>query len=167
MERGQALGKIKPVRSPLITAFIATDYVVRGDGVDITIRVGRRSLAVDRLLARVRADTCTFITAWNPYSTASSLGANRRADRELRRELRAARIIFFEGVGRGSEHAETSVLAFGLSRVRSAEIGRRYRQDAIVYTRRGRPAELIALRWLGTNKAARQGATPPGLSTGP
>jgi hypothetical protein len=136
------------VRSPLITAFIATDYVVRGDGYDITIRVGHRSLAVDRLLARMRADTCTFITAWNPYSAASSLGTNRRRDRELRRDLRASRITYLEGTGQGAEHAECSVLAFGISRARAAEIGRRYRQDAIIYTRRDRPAELVVLRWL-------------------
>ena len=121
------------MNSTLINAFIATDYVVRGGGFSVTIRVGHRSLAVDRLLARLRAPSCAFITACSPFSTVTSPGENRLRDRTLRRELQCAGIDFIEGTGRGlGWPAEPSVLAFDLSRVQAAAIGRRYRQDAIV-----------------------------------
>jgi hypothetical protein len=93
-----------------------------------------------------------FITAWNPFSKDRSLGTNESWNRELKRYLIARGFTFVEGEGRGRAgewSPEPSVFAFGISRTEASAIGRRYRQNAIVYVPLGRPAELVMLRWVG------------------
>ena len=108
-------------------------------------------MVVDGLLARMHARNGAFITAWNPFSKSLSFGANEYWNRELKRYLIMRGFAFVEGVGRGRATewpAEPSIFAFGISRAEASAIGRRYRQNAIVFVRLGRRAELIMLRWL-------------------
>jgi hypothetical protein len=136
----------------LVLAYQATDYLVFNDNRTYTVRVGCRSLCIDGLLASKKVGSGAFITAWNPFSKSLSAGANAYWDRELKRDLSARGFAFLEGEGRGEIGEwppEPSVFAFGLSRAQAASIGRRFRQNAIVYVSWGRPAELVMLRWLG------------------
>jgi uncharacterized protein DUF3293 len=138
--------------SNLVLAYRATDYVAFSDGRTFSIRVGRHSLVVDGLLTRMRTRSGAFITAWNPFSKRQSAGVNAHLDRELKACLSARGVAFLVGEGRGQVGEwppEPSILAFGMSRAQAASIGRRYRQNAIVYVPLGRPAELVMLRWLG------------------
>src|SRR5664280_77533 len=78
--------------------------------------------------------------------------SNAYWDRELKGYLSARGFAFLAGEGRGEIGEwppESSILAFGMSRAQAASIGRRFRQNAIVYVSLGRPAELVMLRWLG------------------
>lgn len=139
------------MQSDLVSAYRATDYVAHGSDRAVVIRIGHHSLIVDALLARMHARSGAFITAWNPFSKELSFEANRHWDRELKRYLSARGFVFVEGEGRGRTGEwppEPSILAFGISRTEASEIGRRYRQNAVVYVPQGRPAELIMLRWV-------------------
>ena len=138
--------------SDLVSAYRATDYVAFNGSRAFLVRIGHHSLLVDALLARMKATSGAFITAWNPFSKSQSAGANACRDRELKSYLSAQGFAFLVGEGRGQIGewpAEPSILALGMSRARAAFIGRRFRQNAIVYVPLGRPAELIMLRWLG------------------
>jgi hypothetical protein len=138
--------------SDLVIAYQATDYVVFDDSRNLSVRVGRHSLLVDGLLASMNAGSGSFITAWNPFSRNQSSGINACRNRELKNYVRTRGFTFLPGEGRGEIGewpAEPSIIAFGMSRVQAASIGRRFRQNAIVHVARGRPAELIMLRWLG------------------
>jgi hypothetical protein len=138
------------MQSGLVSAYRATDYVAHGNGWVVVIRIGRHSLIVDRLLARMHARNGAFITAWNPFSKVLSLKANERWNREMKRDLTVRGFAFVEGEGRGRTGEwppEPSILAFGISRTEASAIGRRYRQNAVVYVPRDRPAELVMLRW--------------------
>jgi hypothetical protein len=138
--------------SNLISAYLATDYVVFSKGRTVSIRVGQRSLFVDALLTRIGARSGTFITAWNPFSKSQSVGTNTQRDRELRRYLTANGFAFLTGEGHGQVGdwpPEHSVFALAVSRTQAASVGRRFLQNAIVYVPLGRPAELIMLRWMG------------------
>ena len=140
------------MQSGLVSAYRATDYVAHGSGWVVVIRIGHHSLLVDRLLARVHARNGAFITAWNPFSKELSFGANEHRNHELKRYLSVRGFTFVEAEGRGRTEEwlpEPSVLAFKISCTEAAAIGRRYRQNAIVYVQRGRPAELVMLRWVG------------------
>ena len=140
------------MRSDLVSAYLATDYVAFSEGRAVPIQAGKHSLAVDRLLVRMSARSGAFITAWNPFSKSRSVGANAYWDRELRSCLSTQGFAFLAGEGRGQIEewpAEASLFAFGISRARAAAIGRRFRQNAIVYVPLGRPAQLMMLRWLG------------------
>jgi len=142
--------------SDLVLAYRATNYVAFNDSREFLIRIGRHSLVIDGLLARMKTRSGAFITAWNPYSRNLSPGANACRDRELKSYLNAHGFAFLAGEGRGrigEWPPEPSVLAFGMLRVRAACIGRRFRQNAIVYVPLGRPAELVTLRWLGERSA--------------
>jgi hypothetical protein len=133
-------------------AYLATDYVAFNESRASSIRIGRHSLVIDGLLAKMKTRSGTFITAWNPFSKSQSAGSNAQWDRELKSYLSASGFAFLTGEGRdeiGEWPPEPSVFAFGLSRAQAASIGRRFRQNAIVYVPFGRPAELIMLRWLG------------------
>jgi Protein of unknown function (DUF3293) len=137
--------------SDLISAYRATDYVAHSNGSVVVMQIGRHSLVVDKLLARMRARSGVFITAWNPFSKELSFKANKHWDRALKRDLGARGFTFVEGEGRGRTGEwppEPSVLVFGISRTEAAAIGRRYRQNAVVYVPQGRPAELVMLRWI-------------------
>lgn len=138
--------------SNLVLAYRATDYVAFSDGRTFSVRVGRHSLLVDRLLTRMKTSSGAFITAWNPFSKRQNAGVNASRDRELKNYLSAHGFGFLAGEGRGQIGEwppEPSILALGMSRAQAASVGRRYRQNAIVYVPLGRPAELVLLRWLG------------------
>ena len=144
-------GKQK-MSSDLVLAYRATDYVAFNGRREFLIRIGRHSLVIDGLLTRMKTRSGAFITAWNPYSKSQSTGANAYWDRELKNDLNARGSVFLAGEGRGEIggwHPEPSVFAFGMSRAQAASVGRRFRQNAIVYVSLGRPAELVMLRWLG------------------
>lgn len=139
------------MQSDLVSAYRATDYVVHGNGLDVVIRIGYHSLITDKFLARMNATSGAFITAWNPFGHGLSLTADRHWDFDLKRYLSFRGIAFLEGEGRGrigEWPPELSVFALGLSRSEASAIGRRYRQNAIVYVRQGWPAELLMLRWV-------------------
>lgn len=138
--------------SDLVLAYRATDYVAFDNSRAFLIRIGRHSLVVDGLLAKMNVRSGAFITAWNPFSKGQSVGANACWDRKLKSDLNARGFAFLAGEGRGEIGEwppEPSIFAFGMSRAQAASIGRRFRQNAIVYVSLGRPAELVMLRWLG------------------
>jgi Protein of unknown function (DUF3293) len=140
------------MRSGVVLAYRATDYLAVSDGRAFIIRIGRHSLVIDGLLTRMKTRSGAFITAWNPFSKGQSAGANAYWDRELKAYLSARGFAFLAGEGRGEIGGwppESSVLALGMSRAQAASIGRRFRQNSIVYVPLGRPAELVILRWLG------------------
>ena len=138
--------------SDLVLAYRATDYVAFDDSRALLVRIGHHSLVIDGLLTRMKTRSGAFITAWNPFSKSQSAGANAYWDRELKSHLKVHGFAFLAGEGRGEIGEwppESSIFAFGMSREQAATIGRRFRQNAIVYVPLGRPAELVMLRWLG------------------
>jgi hypothetical protein len=139
------------MQSALVSAYRETDYVAHGNGRVVVVRIGHQSMGVDKLLARMHARNGAFITAWNPFSKSLSLGANEYWNRELKRYLIIRGFTFVGGEGRaraGEWPPEPSIFACGISRTEASAIGRRYRQNAIVYVPLGRPAELVMLRWV-------------------
>lgn len=130
------------------SAYRATDYVAAPPGQRVVIRPGRRSRPADRALARHKARTAAFITAFNPFSRPRGTRANMAAHAALTRALRRLGLPFVEGHGQGDDQrwpAEKSVLVFRMNARIAAAVGRRFRQNAIVHVRLGRPAVLLAL----------------------
>jgi hypothetical protein len=128
--------------------YLATDFVVKIHGREVTITPNKRSPAVEQVLCRFRARTAAFITACNPFSRIQSEITNGRAHSALLGTIRYHGWRFIEGYGQGHDRRwppEKSILVFGLTRAAAAHLGRRYRQNAIVFVRVGRPAELVPL----------------------
>lgn len=133
----------------LIAAYLATDYVIRHRKGEIRLRISEKNPAADCLLHRFKARSAVFVTAWNPLSQSRSPQWNSMAHYKLLIWLRQSRIRFLEGEGRsrsGEWPAEQSVLAFGLNQRRAAQLGRRFRQNAVVMLERGRAPRLLCLQ---------------------
>ncbi len=125
--------------SPLVAAYRRSTYEAAG----ATARIGRRSAAVDALLAHLGVRKGAFVTAWNPYSRPMPRGWN---DRMLARLREAAhRLPLVEGQGGAKGWQERHLLVGGDPR-RIAVLAHRFRQVAIVAVRRGQAARLVMLR---------------------
>jgi hypothetical protein len=130
--RRRAGSRVAPA---LLAAYRAARYRVEVAPARFTLRIGRRSLALARLMRDRRARGCALLTAWNPRGRRRTLAANRAAQRALVEALHAAGIATWPARGldpRGRWRAEESVLALDLAPAAARAFGRRHAQNAIV-----------------------------------
>jgi len=134
-------------------AYRKTDYVVFGSP-GLILRVDEENPELDTFLVREGKQSAAFISGWNPYSEPKSQEENELAHRALMDDLRQCGYNVIEGEGRGRVGdwpAEQSVLAIGIDRAVSEEVGRRFQQNAIVFHELGKPTELLALEKVHIN----------------
>jgi hypothetical protein len=125
-----------PVTPSLRRAYHMTQYTVAG----ITLHIGRRSAAMDRLLRSRRQPEAAFITAYNPFSHPMPPGWNRRMQRCLAQA--AHRWPVLPASGHWRRWCESHFVIFA-PRPCMRVLARRFRQHGIVILRRGQPARLI------------------------
>ncbi|QIQ85714.1 DUF3293 domain-containing protein [Erythrobacter sp.] len=133
----------------LIAAYRATDYWVSLADNRFPLRIGEWSQALADLLRATSARKAVFITAENPFSEATSASANEAAMAGLRRDLEKAGATIFEGYGQGQDTEwppEASFLALGIGKREGGALGRKYRQNAIVWIGPDAIPELVFLR---------------------
>ena len=135
-EAGDATGH--HARAGLEAAYRATEYRIGG----AVARIGRRSAAVDAMLARWGVRQAAVLTAWNPRSARMPPGWNERMQRALLARLRRIGWVEASGTARGWSERH---IAAPLPAARAAVLGRLFRQNAIVLLARRRPARLL---WL-------------------
>ncbi len=125
-------------RPGLLRAYRAAAYEAAG----AVARIGRRSPAVEAVLARLGVRRAGFLGAWNPYSRRMPAGWNQRMQARL--VLATRRLPAVAGHGGGAGWREAHLL-LGADPRRLAVLGRRYRQAAMVVVARGQPARLRLL----------------------
>lgn len=139
-------------RKKLETAFLNTNYFVEQDeGGSILIRVGEPNANLDELLRGHGVNAWAFVTAYNPFGQQTSDADNDRRHAELCGELAKLGIKFLLGCGESVEKdwpPERSVLALGLDKEASIELGRKFEQLAIVVGVLGGRSKL---EWCGQN----------------
>jgi hypothetical protein len=126
------------VRPALLRAYRRTSYTTAG----ASVRIGRRSAAMDALLGGVTASAGGFVTAWNPLSRRMPDGWNRRMQRALIAHTRRLPCSTGHGIGHGWSEEHLFVAA---DPRRVLVLARRFRQLGIVVVGRGRPARLVLL----------------------
>lgn len=132
-----------------IAAYRKTDYRFREGRDAVTLRIDRRSDELVRLFASSGYACAVFITAFNPYGQAQGIDANEAAHARLGAELRALSACVMEGAGIDSSSAwpeERSYFALGVDLNAASILGKRYRQDAIVWVGTNAVPKLILLR---------------------
>ncbi len=115
----------------------------------IIIEVGKKCPELDLLLLEQKVQEWAFITAWNPFSKVLSDGENNERHLQLLDMVRQYKC--WEGEGIGSDPAwppERSLLILGILHQEAIEIGKRFKQNAIVYGRINEAAELLRLLML-------------------
>ena len=115
----------------LIAAYEATTYRVATPAIDI--RIGSATAALDLLLEQYGATEWAFVSAWNPMSVEQPATDNEAAHRQLVEVVAA--FPHFDGVGVGDDGLwppECSLLILGINFDKAVELGRMFRQQAIV-----------------------------------
>ncbi len=120
----------------LLRAFRTTRYEAEG----LPIRIGRRSHALDAMLAAHGMREAALATAWNPFSHAMPRGWNDGMQDRLRQHARGR--VIGQGWGRGRDWAEHHLLIAGDPR-RTVVLARRFRQLAIIILARGQAPRLL------------------------
>jgi hypothetical protein len=117
----------------LLAAYRRTAYEAGG----VVVRVGRRSAAMDALLA---GRSAAFVTAWNPFSRPMPRGWNERMQDRLR-EAASGRVVA-QGWGGAGRWREAHLLLAGDPRA-LAVLARRFRQHAILAVAPRQAARLV------------------------
>jgi len=131
----------------LLQAFSGTDYrvSVTGEGV-LTVRVGRRHEALDRMLVD---RSWAIITAFNPGAEPRGSADNRARHQGLRERAEQAGWQCHPTINRdpsGRWPDEPGLLLVGIEAAAAAELAGQFGQAAFVS---GRPGEIARLQLLG------------------
>ena len=139
----------RSTEAALWDAYRATSFEAQTPVGCVRIRVDCPVPSLDRLLDAQNQRCWAYVTAWNPQSKRLADAKNREANELLRRELQDAGYTVYSGRGKPDDPAwepETSMLAIGVSREEALQLGRRFRQNAVVWGERGGRAELLDCR---------------------
>lgn len=130
----------------LVEAYRRTDYHVDWpDGLGAPLRVGQRC----EKLAGAHGEGWAYITACNPLGSACSDDDNCELHEELQREVAFRVLKSLSGRGQGTDGdwpAEESLLIFGIGRAEAEELGRQFRQNAIVWVDPDNLTHLVLLK---------------------
>ncbi|MFT5732537.1 MAG: hypothetical protein ACJA2W_001417 [Planctomycetota bacterium] len=132
----------------LVAAYRETLYEVEGDH-PMVLRVGERSEPMSRLMEAGGHVGAVYVTACNPFSQPLGDAENGALQEELKEALAGEGRTFIEGQGRhpsGGWAPEASLLVLGLQRDEAAALGRRWRQNAVLWIGRETIPELLLLR---------------------
>lgn len=144
----------------LRSAYRRTSYRACTPVGEIRIRIGYRNARLDRLLDQHAAVCWGYVTAVNPFSQPHAAEFNRRAIAALERVIRQWGCVYFTGRGVGDDKRwpeEPSFLVLGITRDSAHELGRRFRQNAVVVGSRGGAAELL---WCAPSVEGHRGRAP-------
>lgn len=156
-ERSLPPAPSEPIGPELWAAYRATDYVVDAPDGEIVLRIDAASDTLTALMRTLRAPTAAVLTAHNPWSRPTAADENDAAQRALEAELSERAISMLPASARdasGQWPAESSVIAFGLSRESATALARRYGQNAFVWVPKpGAACLLVATRAVGSGAA--------------
>jgi hypothetical protein len=129
----------------LIQAYKETHYTVK-DAVSFVLHIGVVSEALLVCHKRHRVDCSAFITAWNHFSQQLTAQENEERQRALIAEIKGRSLSFLPGVGQHPSNnwpGEQSVLVLGLLLEAAKTLGRRFEQNAVLWTGRDGVPELL------------------------
>ena len=124
------------MKNELLQAYTETHYVVSGSA-PFVLRVGEVSEELLDTQAKAGVECSAFITAWNPFSEQRSESFNETAHQSLITEIKKRSLSFLPGEGRHPSNKwppEKSVLVLGLSLEAAKTLGRRFEQNAVVWS---------------------------------
>ena len=133
----------------LVDAYKKTNYIVLSEGQGFTLRVDEYSSQLAELHTRHHVSTSAFMTACNPCSEIYTLEQNASRQNDLERDLMSLGCVIIPGIGQDPEQlrpGEPSFLALGVSRFDACELGKKYGQNAIVFSGLDAVPRLVLLR---------------------
>lgn len=116
-------------------AYKRTDYSVFADNKTYVLKINESNIDWNSFLIEKAYSFYFYITAWNPYSNLLTHEENTKANLELKTTLESLRLLVFDGVGKSQDSVwyEDSFCALGGNKDLAIQLGKDYRQNAIVY----------------------------------
>ena len=133
----------------LISAYLQTEYVVRCDGLEFTLRVNHYSRPLHDFHISNGAKSSAFITACNPRSEIHTPEYNESAQCRLEAELQSSGYIITACTARDPQQDwpdEAGFLVTGIAETDAVNMGRKYDQNAILYCGETAIPRLVPLR---------------------
>ena len=130
----------------LSDSYRAASYIVDAPDGPITIRVDQPNAGLDELLSASGVTEWAFVTAWNPGSMHLPPAENQRNNSDLLERATSQGYTALTGIGVGDDGEwppEPSFLILGIPLVAAVELGRFYRQRAIIAGSYGEAPELV------------------------
>lgn len=132
----------------LIEAYRATDFRVHAQP-PFVLKIDVASPPLAELYLYHGCNCAAFITACNPYGEELEDAKNSALQQALAHELSSIGLPFLPGMGVGHEDewaGEPSYLVMGLDQHAASAMGRKYRQNAIVWCDSDAVPQLVLLR---------------------
>jgi hypothetical protein len=132
----------------LLDAYRSTEFWVEEVPDPFLLTVGSCSPALRTLHEEYGVSCSAFLTAYNPGSRPQSDERNRAAQDRMEVEVARGGFALRRGMGRNPSDAwpgEPSVLALGIPRDEAERIGRRYGQNAILWSSTAAVPQLLVL----------------------
>ena len=136
------------IDSATVQAYRETEYRVFAEA-GFTLRVGQASAELLSAHKRHKTQCSAFLTAWNPFSHALDAASNAERQAALARELKQRSLAFELGIGQHPGNGwpgEESFLVYGLTLESAKVLGRRFEQNAFVWSGADAVPRLILLR---------------------
>jgi len=133
----------------LIAVYRDTQFHVTNSGKSFTLRIDKFSTELDELLKKHNKHSSAYITACNPQSIQLTEEQISKRHMELKKDLESYNCVIYEGFGedpRGEWVSEKSYLALGISEKDACKLEMKYRQNAIVCSKRDAIPRLVLLR---------------------
>jgi hypothetical protein len=129
----------------LLEAYSKTNYHVFNP--KLLINIGKQNLELNTFLKENNYETWCYITAWNPLSESNfTIEENASFNKRLSFDIKDYPNYLGEGKDAdGIWPAEESYLVCKISREKSIELGKKYKQNALVFGTINKVAELIVL----------------------
>ena len=132
----------------LINAYKKTNYEVFTEQ-PFTLNIDIFSERLSLIYKENSVETACFITAYNPFSEKLTLEDNKAVQEKLLQNIIHSGNQFFEGIGvdpKGEWKGEPSFLILGISKEEAIEIGKQFKQNALVWCNKNCIPQLILLR---------------------
>lgn len=133
----------------LVAAYQAAEYCVNAGLATFSFHVQTHSPGLARLLQETQQHCAVFITAHNPFSEPLSKAENQAANAQLRQRLVELTSHLYPAAGTdpgGEWPPEPGYLALGVPLAAAQQLGREFRQNAIVWIGADAVPELVLLR---------------------
>ena len=140
---------LSQVPAAMIAAYHATNFRVDiGGSAYLTLRIGHYDAVLDKLHRERGVTTSVVITAWNPVSEETADAVNCAAQDRLLAAIGALDLVSLpaSGADPAGKWAEPSLFVFGMRRDVALDLGRQFRQNAVVFCGREAIPSLLLCR---------------------
>ena len=132
------------ISEELLLGYEATCYSILNPKIDIYIKKENQEL--QSFLREHNFTSWCFITAWNPFSEALSNEENKALNKLLELDLNCYSVFSAKGQDTlGDWPAEISFFVGNISREQAIDLGKKYKQNAIIFGEIDALAELLIL----------------------